>query len=192
MSPLRRMHDIDAADPRAEVKFSLFMSELHYRYNAGIERLHIGRATRCKPCCPVRDECAASLQPCVAPGTMNLQAPLEANGRGVGNAHGKGHSCLGPTMPWLGRSVVSGFSPGVAAFRSALIGTATTVGYEAARGRGVSWAYNYVQSRSPYGSSGNPAWSGRGRGQDRARARCGASSRRAAAPGAGSQSRRCR
>ena len=76
------------------------------------------------------------------------------------HTHGKGHSCLGPTMPWLRRSVVSGFSSAVAAIRSALLGTATTVQYEAAREPGVSWAYNCGQSRSPYGSSGNPAWTG--------------------------------
>mgnify|MGYP000409004545 CR=1 FL=1 len=136
MPPLRRMHEIVAADPRAQAKFFLLMSELHYRYNVGIERLHIGRATMAKPRCPVHDECATSLQPCVAPGTMDLQAPLEAQGRGFCHGHGKGHSCLGPTMRWLRRSIVSGFSSAVAAIRGALLDTASTVQYDAARGPG--------------------------------------------------------
>ena len=133
MPALRRMHEIVAKDPRAQAKFFLFMSELHYRYNVGIERLHIGRVKMCRPRYPVHDECAASLQPCVAPGTMDLQAPLEAQGRGFAHAHGKGHSCLGPTMQWLRRSIFSGFSSAVAAIRRALLDTASTVQCDAAR-----------------------------------------------------------
>ena len=101
MPPLRRMHEIVAADPRAQAKFFLLMSELHYRFNIGIERLHIGRLTLAKPQCPVHDECATSLQPSVAPATTDVQAPLEAHGRGFVHGHGKGHGCLGPTLRWL-------------------------------------------------------------------------------------------
>ena len=133
MPPLRRMHEIVAADPRAQAKFFLLMSELHYRYIIGIERLHIGRHTLAKPRCAAEDECAASLQPCIAPGTISLQAPLEAQGRGFAHGHGKGHSILGPTLRWLRRSVASGLTSAVAAIRQALLGTATTVQYDAAR-----------------------------------------------------------
>ena len=48
MPSLRSMHETVAADPRAQAKFFLLMSELHYRYIIGIERLHIGRATLAK------------------------------------------------------------------------------------------------------------------------------------------------
>ena len=34
---------------------------------------------------------ASSLQPCIAPGTTDVQAPLEAHGRGFTHGHGKGH-----------------------------------------------------------------------------------------------------
>ena len=126
MPPLRRMHEIVAADPRAQAKFFLLMSELHYRYIIGIERIHIGRITLAKPRCLVQDECATSLQPCVAPGTIDLQAPLEAQGRGFTHGHGKGHSILGPTLRWLRRSIVSGLTSAVTALRRALLATATT------------------------------------------------------------------
>jgi hypothetical protein len=68
MPSLRGMHEIVAADPRAQAKFFLLMSELHYRFIIGIERLQIGRAALARPPRPVHDEVAASLQPCVAPG----------------------------------------------------------------------------------------------------------------------------
>ena len=41
MPSLRRMHEIVAADPRAQAKFFLLMSELHYRFVIGVDRLHI-------------------------------------------------------------------------------------------------------------------------------------------------------
>ena len=98
MPSLRDMHEIVARDPRAQAKFFLLMSELHYRFIIGIDRLHIGRATLARPPRRVHDEVAASLQPCVAPGTLDVQAPLEAQGRGFTHGHGKGHSILGPTI----------------------------------------------------------------------------------------------
>ena len=49
MPSLRRMHEIVAQDPRAQAKFFLLMSELHYRYIVGIDRLHIGRLTLARP-----------------------------------------------------------------------------------------------------------------------------------------------
>ena len=49
MPALRRMHEIVAADPRAQAKFFLLMSELHYRFLVGVERLHIGRAVLARP-----------------------------------------------------------------------------------------------------------------------------------------------
>ena len=105
MPTLRSMHEIVAKDPRAQAKFFLLMSELHYRYIIGIDRLHIGRATLAKPRYQVHDEIAASLQPSVAPGTIDLQAPLEAQGRGFTHAHGKGHSIVGPGRKWLRRAM---------------------------------------------------------------------------------------
>ena len=43
------MHEIVAADPRAHAKFFLLMSELHYRFILGVERLRIGRTTLARP-----------------------------------------------------------------------------------------------------------------------------------------------
>ena len=91
MPSLRRMHEIVAADPRSQAKFFLLMSELHYRFLVGIERLHIGRAVLAHPLHFVQDDVASSLQPCIAPGTTDVQAPLEAQGRGFTHGHGKGH-----------------------------------------------------------------------------------------------------
>ena len=59
MPSLERMHQIVAADPRAQAKFFLLMAELHYRYSIGLERLHIGRRTLAHQAVTVRDEAAA-------------------------------------------------------------------------------------------------------------------------------------
>eukprot|EP00972_Heterocapsa_arctica_P102294 15072284-Heterocapsa_arctica.AAC.1 len=109
------------------------MSELHYRYIIGVERLHIGRLTLARPLRPVHDEVAASLQPCVTPGTTDLQAPLEAQGRGFTHGHGKGHSIIGPTMRWLRRSVATGLTSSVQRLRESLLDATVTVQYDAAR-----------------------------------------------------------
>ena len=69
MPSLRRMHEIVAADPRAQARFFLLMSELHYRYNIGVERLQIGRSVLVRRSRPAHDAVASSLQPCIAPGT---------------------------------------------------------------------------------------------------------------------------
>ena len=122
MPSLRRMHEIVAAGPRAQAKFFLLMSELHYRYIVGVERLHIGRLTLARPLYPVHDEvAAASLQPCMTPCTTDVQAPLEAQGRGFTHAHGKGHSIIGVTMNWLRRSVTSGLTAAVRRIREVLL-----------------------------------------------------------------------
>ena len=136
MPSLRSMHETVAADPRAQAKFFLLMSELHYRYIIGIERLHIGRATLARPPRPVHDEVASSLQPYVTPGTTDLQAPLEAQGRGFTHGHGKGHSVLGPTLRWLRRAVASGLTPAARRMSEALLSTAGSVQYESARESG--------------------------------------------------------
>ena len=133
MPSLRRMREIVAADPRAQAKFFLLMSELHYRYIVGVDRLHIGRAILARPQTAVQDEVAASLQPCLAPGTTDVQVPLEAQGRGFTHGHGKGHSVIGSTMHWLRRAVKSGLTVAVVALRAALIAMAETVQYDAAR-----------------------------------------------------------
>ena len=92
MPSLERMHQIVAEDPRAQAKFFLLMTELHYRYIIGVERLRIGRLRLAAPREPHHDEVAATLQPCVAPGTTDVQAPFEGQGRGFVHGHGKGHS----------------------------------------------------------------------------------------------------
>ncbi|MCP4200797.1 MAG: hypothetical protein GY769_02535, partial [bacterium] len=81
----------------------------------------------------MHDEVAASLQPCVTPGTTDIQAPLEAQGRGFTHGHGKGHSIIGPTMAWLRRAVTQGLTPAVRCIRRALLETAVTVQFDAAR-----------------------------------------------------------
>ena len=129
MPSLRGMHEIVARDPRAQAKFFLLMSELHYRYIIGIERLHIGRTTLARPLQPVHDEVAASLQPCISPGTTDVQAPLEAQGRGFTHGHGKGHSIIGPTMKWLRRSITTGLTAAVRQIRVVLLAAAATVQY---------------------------------------------------------------
>jgi len=136
MPTLRQMHEIVAADPRAQAKFFLLMSELHYRFIIGIERLHIGRLTLARPHRPPHDLVASSLQPSVCPGTTDVQAPLEAQGRGFTHGHGKGHSILGPSMSWLRRAIDTGFGAAVQRMRAALLDTAVTVQYEAAREAG--------------------------------------------------------
>ena len=56
MPSLRDMHVIVAKDLGTQAKFFLLMNELHYRYIVGVERLHIGRATRARRATPVDDE----------------------------------------------------------------------------------------------------------------------------------------
>ena len=133
MPSLRRMHEIVAANPRAQAKFFLLMSELHYRFIIGVQRLHIGRTTLARPLRPVQDEVASSLQPCIAPGTTDVQAPTEAQGRGFTHAHAKGHSVIGATLKWLRNAVTSGLTTAVRNLREALLGMAATVQYDAAR-----------------------------------------------------------
>ena len=60
MPPLRQMHELVASDPRAQAKFFLLMSELHYRCLLGLERLHIGRTTLARPRRPVHDMVACT------------------------------------------------------------------------------------------------------------------------------------
>ncbi|MDA8609367.1 hypothetical protein N9L19_00470 [bacterium] len=136
MPSLERMHQIVAADPRAQATFGILMLELHYRYIHGAERLQIGRSIFARPHLPVHDEVAASLQPCVSPGTADVQAPFEAQGRGFFHGHGKGHSIIGPTMKWLRAAVASalgGLANAARKLREALLATACTMQYEAAK-----------------------------------------------------------
>ena len=56
MPSLERMHQIVAADPRAQAKFFLLMTELHYRYIIGLERLHVGRAALAQQALSTEDE----------------------------------------------------------------------------------------------------------------------------------------
>ena len=69
----------------------------------------------------------------MAPGTSNVQAPLDSQGRGFTHGHGKGSSVLGPTLRWLRRSVVSGFTRAIILMREALLAIAATVQYDSAR-----------------------------------------------------------
>ena len=79
----------------------------------------------------MHDEVAASLQPCVVPGSTDVQAPFEAQGRGFVHGHGKGHSIITPGMKWL-RSVCRDLAEAVRSLRQSLLSTAATVQYEAA------------------------------------------------------------
>ena len=112
------------------------MNELHYRYIVGVEHSHIGRTKLARPSTLVHDEVAASLQPCIAPGTTVVQAPLEAEGRGFTHGHGNGYSILVQTMQWLWGAVVTGLTTAVHRIRAALFGTAATVQCDAARETG--------------------------------------------------------
>jgi len=127
------MHQITAKDPRAQAKFFILMTELHYRFNIGLERLRIGRLTLAHPSKPVHDEVASSLQPSLTPGTTDVQAPFEAQGRGFEHGHGKGHSMVGATMQWLRKAVTTGLTAAADTFRTALLAMAATVQYESAR-----------------------------------------------------------
>ena len=122
MPSLRSMHEIVAADPRAHAKFFLLMSELHYRFLIGVECLQIGRAVLARRVHSVQDDVASSLQPSIAPGTTDVQAPLEAQGRGFSHGHGKGHAVIGATMKWLRKALDcdSGLNSAVQALREAL------------------------------------------------------------------------
>ena len=133
MPSLERMHQIGAQDPRAQAKFFILMTELHYRFIIGMDRLHIGRQTLAQPRVPVQDQVAASLQPCIAPGTQDVQAPFEAQGRGFEHGHGKGHGLIGTTMRWLRKAVVDGLSVAAQKFQHAVLAMAETVQYESAR-----------------------------------------------------------
>ena len=97
----------------------MLMTELHYRFTIGVERLHIGRLTLARPRLPLQDQVAASLQPCIAPGTLDVQAPFEAQGRGFQHGHAKGHGIVGTTMRWLRTSIVHGFTDAAKKFQQA-------------------------------------------------------------------------
>ena len=76
---------------------------------------------------------ASSLQPSISPGATDVQAPLESQARGFAHGHGKGHSIIGVTMPWLRNAITSGFTSAVRRMREALCSMASTVQYDAAR-----------------------------------------------------------
>jgi hypothetical protein len=105
MPSLMRMHQIVAEDPRAQANFFILMSELHSRYIIRLDRLHIGRLTLAKPGAARQDGLATSLQPCTAPGTTDVQAPFEGQGRGFVHGHAKGHGTVGATVAWLRNTV---------------------------------------------------------------------------------------
>ena len=78
-------------------------------------------------------EVAASLQPCIAPGTIDVQAPFESQGRGFEHGHGKGHGLAGATMKWLRKAVGGDLRPLAKKFQQAVLAMAETVQYESAR-----------------------------------------------------------
>ena len=41
--PLERMHQVSAADPRAQAKFFLLKTQLHNKFILGLQQQHIGR-----------------------------------------------------------------------------------------------------------------------------------------------------
>ena len=135
MPSLERMHQIVAEDPRAQAKFFLLMTELHYKYIVGVNRLHIGRLRLAASRVPHHDEVAATLQPCVAPGTTDVQAPFEGQGRGFVHGHGKGHSIIGTSMRWirkLSQQTAGNIPSSINQMRNSLLGAAVTVQYESA------------------------------------------------------------
>ena len=135
MPSLERMHQIVAEDPRAQAKFFILMTELHYRYLVGLDRLHIGRLRLAAPREPHHDDVAASLQPCIAPGTTDVQAPFEGQGRGFVHGHGKGHSIIGTSMRWirkLAKQSAAGIGTCIRQMRESLLSAAVTVQYESA------------------------------------------------------------
>ena len=46
MPPLERMHQIVAARPRAQAKFFLVRTELHYRFLHGLDQLSLDRSSQ--------------------------------------------------------------------------------------------------------------------------------------------------
>ena len=52
------------------------MTELHYRYVIVVEGLRVGRLCLARPQEPLTDDMDASLQPSVALGTVDMQAPF--------------------------------------------------------------------------------------------------------------------
>ena len=137
MPSLQRMHQIGAAQPRVQARFFLLQTELSHRFLLGLERLHTGRVALAKPSGPRHDNSASSLQPSLAPGLADLQAPEESQGRGFTHAHAKGHGIVGPTVRWmrkalggagrLGRDLVDA----VKELRDGLLAAAASVQYEA-------------------------------------------------------------
>ena len=65
----------------------------------------------------------------MAPGTTDVQAPFEAQGRGFVNGHGKGHSVIGPTLAWLRSVVRTGLRAAGRRLREAILSKAETVQY---------------------------------------------------------------
>ena len=134
MPPLEMMHQIAAARPRAQAKFFLLMTELHYRFLHGLDHLFIGRTTLARPIRPRDDDMATSLQPSLTPGTADLQSPVEGQGRGFPHGHAKGHGIVGPTMQWMRdalKNTSGGLDSAVLFLRDALLKTAASVQYEA-------------------------------------------------------------
>ena len=139
MPSLERMHQITASNPRAQAKFFMLQTELHYRHVCGLERLFIGRRRLAGVpggFSAVHDCCASSLQPSVTPAAEDVQAPFESQARGFAHGHGKGHSRIGATVRWL-RNSLRGSGEAllerVRDLRTALLAVAVTVQYEAAR-----------------------------------------------------------
>jgi len=135
MPTLRQMHQIGAAQPRAQAKLCLLMTELHYRFLHGLERLHFGRHTLARPIGPRANHMATSVQPSLTSGAADMQAPGEGQGRGPRHAHSKGHGIVGPTMLCMRDSLRKGTDGLVAAargLRKALLNTAALVQYGAA------------------------------------------------------------
>ena len=86
------------------------------------------------------DVAAASLQPSMVPAVLDLQQPLEAQGRGFSHGHSKGHSKVGAGMRWVRttmRQLGANVKEAVRCLRTRLLSTAATVQYESAREPGL-------------------------------------------------------
>jgi len=137
MPSLHRMHQIAAANPRAQARFYLFMQTLHFGCLHGFDRLHIGRVNLVSPSKkhPHHDSFASKLQPAITPAAADVAVPGEAQGRGFTHGHGKGHSRIGVTVAWIRdvlRSAPSATFQRIEKMREALLRAAASVQYESA------------------------------------------------------------
>lgn len=106
MPSLQEMHVRIAANPRAQAKFFLLMTELFYRHVLGLDQMSWGAK---KLGCPARqhreDFYATSLQPSIVGFATAALAPGEAQARGFEHSHGLVHCVEGLSIQLLLRLI---------------------------------------------------------------------------------------